>query len=344
MQEPEKIIGDPETGGIKRLLVQARRDKVIKEILDRSRLDNKTADDVPPTIDFGRMFKPCERAGSILDFIMNNWADEKTGLVCETWPENSDLIYTADNALLALACIAYGWEDRTNKDAEPKYYWKAMELIDNIEEHIGFYNLYNREKCSIKTQLGSSSSYKKNITANAFLAAAYFTYTGEALGDSMLDYLEEKVISYKDYKEGVSLVKRRDSENKDICWTFDNTAYAFACLAGRRKENLLKILRGIHQQIGYFAMEDNARLVLKNTADPPSSELHAADSSLLSMLYFILGMNEEANQLMEGIENSIGFGISGLVCDSSTDGESYLLSNAAFALALMAKEAYNAKH
>ncbi len=345
MQEPENIIGEPEIGGIKRLLVKARKDKIIKEILERSRLEQKTAGDVPPTIDFGRMFKPCEQAGSILDFIITNWVDKKTGLVCETWPENSNSIYTADNAMLALACIAYGWEDRKNKDAEPKYYWKGMDLIDNIEEHIGFYNLYNHEKCLVKMQFGSSSSFKDNITANALLATVYFTYTGESAGNNILDYLEEKVIRYKRYKEDACLIRRRDSGNKDICWALDNTAYALACFAGRKKENLLKIMRGIHQYIGYSDIkEDNTRLVLKNTDDPSSSELHTADSSLLSVLYFFLKMGEEGNQLVKGIENHIGFGLSGLVRDSSTDGESYLLSSAAFALALMAREAYNAKH
>ncbi len=186
--------------------------------------------------------------------------DKKTGLVrCG----NNDVnLYTSANAALALANLAF-------KEKDPF----AQELLENIDEHIGF----DKETGLVQEKIKSSNAIASD--------SALLSYVCSILGrkeDALR--LVEAVEEYIGFDKG--LVKHCKEKAHTSLHSADNAALALAYFALGRTEEANNLIKNIESVIGFTTFEVDGQLtakLIKRTDKNP--DLFAYSSAMLALAY-----------------------------------------------------------
>ncbi len=220
--------------------------------------------------------------------------------------------YTHSNALLALA---YAVSNKTEK---------TKKIMGAIENKIGF-------------SLGLITSCLEcgflQTGANAALALAYFGMGRKRKAVKLIEGIEEKMRF-----EDLTGLYCFENANGVQC-TQDNALLAVAYSLLGKRQKALSIIKAIEKYICF----DESGLITNSTN---SSSITSKDNALLALAYFSSGQGEKGAALVDNIESKFGYNKeTGLLYDDyfSPKTSLGLAGNAAFSLALMAKEEYMKK-
>ncbi len=318
MNTENQILGnEKQEKSIDRLLREAGKDRVVKEVLEGKKEVKRQYqfEDLP---EFFNMLKPCERAENLITAVEKYGKfDEDTGML-----EYDAKIYLDANAALALAYLVIGERELGYK------------LIQRIEEHIkfddntGLVNHDNGEDSKILTK------------DNVLLSLTYFACGMEEKALALIKKIEDNA-HFRYFGDGGMLIENTFKEDIIGYMTDDSALLSLAYFAYEKGADALKLIKGIENHIGF---DDDKELVIWRFSS--SNDSYSDDNALLALAYFACGKEYDGLKLIEDIEKRIGFDKrTGLVKIglSFSDHEPEPYDSLMLALAYMAKAAYEDK-
>jgi len=277
-----KVLGHRKQGRLDELLKQAGKDSKVNEVIEKEkrrklREARKNRQIKPGNTHFVTNFEPSKEADRIIQGIENHIGfDEDTGLVKYSFDSYISGLTPANNSLLAIVYFICG------------QHRKGKKLLKSIEKNIGFLKLKTGEKL---IRLDPKDNIL-DVSENAMLAFAYFTYGHHRKGDKLLEDLEMVMAKNKNI-----LAKPLKDLNQNLCLPL------VYLTAGRDKEEGLGLIKKVEKDYHYEFFDENdqkpkTRLTAKGTAP----------NALLALNYFLFRRKQdEAKFLTASIQRFISF-------------------------------------
>jgi len=183
---------------------------------------------------------------------------------------------------------------------------EAGSIIRGIKNHICF----NKETGLVYAGIGEESV--EYTLDNALLSAAYSAAGNKKAAKKLIANIEEHiehVVIFDDnyhlfcmdtFKPDEPYIERCDEVHADA-----NLAMAAAYIAAGKKEKGLELIKEVEEYGGFLKVGKNRKLFGENNIN--KYERYSGENALLAYAYSLIGKTDDAMQILEAIEEDIGY-------------------------------------